>query len=231
MESFVVSIHDVMPQTLAKCVEISGLLDEHGFTSPTLLVVPNCAWTEAEIDQLRRLQHDGAILAGHGWNHSAKNIRGLYHTLHSKLISRDVAEHLELDAEGIRELIRRCHRFFDEHALAVSDLYVPPAWAMGSVRRHQLSDLPFRFFESLGGVYDAERRLFMPSPMIGFEADTRFRARCCRLWNRFNMLRARSGSPVRLAIHPNDLSLRLADDLRRIIAVSESDLDYSVFAG
>lgn len=65
--------------------------------------------------------------------------------------------------------------------------------------------------------------------LIGFEADTAFRAACCVAWNGANLFAAGRRHPVRLAIHPNDLSLRLAGRLRRLIDRGGHSVSYDLF--
>lgn len=215
----VVSIHDVMPETLSRVEDLLGLLGVHGLGTVDLLVVPGRAWSSVQIDRLRAWQGAGHRLAGHGWRHKVDRIRGWKHRLHSRLVSRDVAEHLALDADGIAALIGRCHAWFGAHDLVVSDLYVPPAWAMGAMPRARLKDLPFRRYEVFGGIVDAATERFHPSPMMGFEADTWGRVWPVRLFNAVNRAWAAAGAaPLRVGIHPYDLEYRLAGDLRRVIA-------------
>ncbi|MBB4266452.1 polysaccharide deacetylase family protein [Roseospira visakhapatnamensis] len=214
----IVSLHDVMPETLSRVIDLLGLLESHGLGPVDLLVVPGRAWRPAQIDQLRAWQGAGHRLAGHGWRHKVERIRGWKHRLHSRLVSRDVAEHLALDAEGIAALIRRCHAWFGAHDLMVSDLYVPPAWAMGPLARARLRDLPFRRYEVFGGLLDARTGRLSPSPMVGFEADTWGRVWPVRLFNGANRAwAAASGAPLRVGLHPFDLEYRLGGDLRRLI--------------
>ena len=136
--------------------------------------------------------------------------RSLHHRLHSAFISRDAAEHLSLDEERIIALIQDCHRWFVEHGLTPGPLYVPPAWALGAVNKRRLAALPFRYYETLGGLYDARDQRFHPMPLLGFEADTTLRAWSLNLFNRGNYLAAlASGRTLRVSIHPQDLQLRL----------------------
>ncbi len=215
----VVSIHDVMPDTLSRVEGLLDLLDNHGLGPVDLLVVPGLDWHPAQIDRLRAWQGTGHRLAGHGWRHKVDHVRGWKHRVHSLLVSRDVAEHLALDADGIAALIRRCHGWFGAHDLVVSDLYVPPAWAMGAIPRARLKDLPFRRHEVFGGILDARTGRLRPSPMMGFEADTGGRVWPVRLFNAVNRAWvAAGGGPLRVGIHPYDLEYRLAGDLRRVIA-------------
>ena len=190
-------------------------------------MVPDTGWTVESLQRLRLLTGRGAQLAGHGWRHKAAQIRGLRHHVHSLLISRDVAEHLALSRSGAIELMAGCYRWFEENDLPMPQLYVPPAWAMGRVSRKDLEQLPFRQFETLTGVYDTREAIFTRTPMVGFEADTPMRAFFCRAWNRLNLMVAGSSKPIRVAIHPQDLELRLGGDLRQFISGGGAALAYS----
>ncbi len=227
---FVVSIHDVMPETMQRTRELFDKLRDAGLEQVTLLVVPGRQWDENSLTSLRQLASDGAILAGHGWNHRVDSIRGFKHKLHSRLISRDVAEHLALDSTGIRELVGRCHDWFVDNDLPVSDLYVPPAWAMGSITKAELAETPFRLFETFGGVLDTQDGRFRRSAMVGFEADNLLRVVSCAVWNRFNLAVAGYNAPVRVAIHPNDLSLGMSKALERLISGGGRSMTYGLLA-
>ena len=184
-----------------------------------MLVVPGRDWTARQIAVLGRWQRDGHELVGHGWHHRAAATRGWRHRLHSLLISRGVAEHLAHDANGIEALIVECHAWFVDNGLGAPDLYVPPAWAMGSISKQRLQDLPFLHYEVLLGIIDAASGRFNLLPLVGFEADTIWRALLLRLSNAVNVSVARHfGFPLRIAIHPHDLSLHMAEDLVALIA-------------
>ncbi|KAA5606669.1 DUF2334 domain-containing protein [Roseospira marina] len=214
----IVSLHDVMPDRLDPVADLLALLERHGAGPVDLLVVPGLDWRPAQIDTLRRWQRAGHRLAGHGWCHRAAHVRGLGHRLHSLLISRDVAEHLALDTDGIADLIARCHAWFGAHDLPDPALYVPPAWALGRVPRDRLAALPFESYEVFTGRIEARTGRLTLVPMVGFEADTVVRVGPVRIWNALNHGHARFwGTPLRVAIHPHDLSHRLAGHLRRRI--------------
>ncbi len=226
----VVSIHDVMPETMQQTRSLFDRLRDAGLEQITLLVVPGRDWDETSLNALRQLASEGAILAGHGWKHRVDHVRGFRHQLHSKLISRDVAEHLALDSQGISELIHRCHAWFIDNDLPVSDLYVPPAWAMGSITTRDLSQTPFRLFETFAGVLDTQDGRFRRSAMVGFEADNLLRVVSCAVWNQLNLSVAGYDSPVRVAIHPNDLSLGMSGPLRRLIERGGRSLTYGLLS-
>jgi predicted deacetylase len=134
------------------------------------------------------------------------------------VLSRNAAEHLSRPRPEVADIIRRSFGWFGEVGLGQPRLYVPPAWAMGAVKRADLDRLPFRFYETLGGIYDSQSRRMRRLPLVGYEADTAGRALALRLVNGLNRQMAASlGRPLRVAIHPSDFDLRLAADLRSIL--------------
>jgi predicted deacetylase len=208
-----ISIHDVMPSTLNRVSRITQDLTHLKSCNITMLVVPGHQWSREQLDVLREFEQQGYILCGHGWHHSSKKIRGIYHRLHSLLVSRNAAEHLALDEKEIRQLIDDCHQWFAKNNLGAPDLYVPPAWAMGKISPRQLEQTSFRFFENTSGFYDSSTGQQLYLPLIGFEADNMFQAGALKLWNAVNTLAGSEKKPVRISIHPSDRELLLADSL------------------
>lgn len=222
-----VSVHDVMPETLPQVNRILALLAAEQVSAVTLLVVPGANWTACDLDTLRDYEARGYELAGHGWRHRVERFGGLGHRLHGQFISRNVAEHLALDSAGILDLMRRCHDWFAQHNLRAPSLYVPPAWAMGDIERSALAELPFLRYELFSGILSAQTGRLHPMPLLGYEADTALRAPLLRLWNRLNRHRARNNGWLRIGIHPRDLDLRLAEDLRRDLRQFRLHADYA----
>jgi len=213
-----ISVHDVMPATLPQVRAVMARLEARGLGPVTLLVTPGLGWDEAGLGELRTWQAAGHRLAGHGWRHEADRVEGWYHRLHSGLVSRGVAEHLALSPAEAGALMQRCFAWFAEQGLGAPEMYVPPAWAMGRVSRQQMRDLPFRWYETLAGIYDSEADRMHRVPVVGFEADTAMRAGVLGLANRVSHTLARwRGRPVRIAIHPHDLELRLAGQLADLL--------------
>jgi predicted deacetylase len=222
-----VSIHDVMPETLARVEAIFDRLVDAELTPVTLLIVPGTGWAADTLDRLRALLARGARPAGHGWTHHAPKVSGPKHRLHSALISRNAAEHLSLDRSEIVALMRRNHHWFSEHDLEPPRLYVPPAWAMGPVARAELDRLPFQRYETLAGIYDSLNGRFHRLPMAGFEADTAFRQLVVGASNGLNRALARAcKQPLRLGIHPDDFELRLAKGLQGMLEAGGEVVDY-----
>ncbi|MEA1051036.1 polysaccharide deacetylase family protein [Lamprobacter modestohalophilus] len=228
-----ISVHDLMPETMPAVHQTLKQLEQHRLTPVTLLVVPGRNWSRSGIETLRSLERDGYRLAGHGWHHQAERIGGLYHRLHSLFLSRRVAEHLALDEAGIIALINRCHAWFSEQGLTPPTLYVPPAWAMGSISIPRLREsCPFSLYERFDAVIDCAAERTHPLPLSGYEADNALRAPVLRLWNRWNWRNAqRQGLPIRIGIHPRDLELKLADALKRDLSRSIRPVDYDSLLG
>jgi uncharacterized protein len=212
------SIHDVMPETLPRISAILGLLKEAQVPPPTLLVVPGRGWDGEGLARLRGWVRGGHALAGHGWEHRALPPATLHHRIHAWLISRDQAEHLSRSRAELLERVRRTFRWFQEMDFPAPELYVPPAWAMGTLGRDDLRALPFRFYEVLQGLLDGHTGRLKLLPLAGFEADTRLRRLGLRLFNGLNRAGARATRrPLRISIHPFDLEYLLAADLRKIV--------------
>jgi predicted deacetylase len=212
------SVHDATPDSLDRCANLVDLLVSRGVREVAILVVPDRSWSELETGTLRRWEREGHLLGLHGWAHKAMAPRGVYHRLHSAFFSRDAAEHLGRPRAELLDLVQTGVRWFDDAGLAAPRLYVPPAWAMGAMELADVEGMPFRWIETLTGVYDAAARRFCRLPLVGFEADTPLRAWSLRASNRANELGALAvRRPLRAAVHPNDLGLALSGDLRRLL--------------
>lgn len=224
-------MHDCMPETMGKVTAILGRLRALGVPPTTLLVVPGRDWSPAHIATLKQLADAGHSLAAHGWRHHTRP-RTLFHRLHALLISRDVAEHLALDAAGIAHLLRRSHGWFQRHGLPVPEFYVPPAWALGAIRAEDLARSPFRLIETTSGLLvrggTGQAFRLRKLPLTGFEADTAWRAAFLRRWNQSQRRQAlRNGTPLRISIHPDDPDLRLADQLEALLQEPWNFLPYA----
>jgi uncharacterized protein len=229
-----VSIHDLMPETMDRVEKILRWLSSCYVPPVTLLVVPGKPWTPRGIDRLRQLAEAGHELAAHGWLHKTKP-RRLWHRIHAALISRNVAEHLDLDPGAIANLMRQSHRWFSEQQLPEPSLYVPPAWALGKVNPSQLAELPFRQIETTSGLLQRDLLggfQLQKLPLSGYEADTALRAEFLRKWNHWQANTAqRTNRPLRISIHPDDLSLRLRNQLGEQILALDEFIRYGDFGG
>ncbi len=223
-----VSLHDLMPATMPAVRRTLDLLERHQVHPVTLLVVPGTGWDASGIEELRAFQRAGHVLAGHGWRHQAEHIRGLRHRLHSLFLSRNVAEHLALDADGILALMHRCRDWFEAHDLAPPNLYVPPAWALGPISTAALQHARlFRQVEVFSGVLDTASGRLAKAPVLGYEADAALRVPVLRLWNALGRRRATAAGALRIGIHPGDIDHPLGADLVADLKRYRRFADYS----
>lgn len=212
-----VSIHDLMPETFELVEQLLDWLQNHNVPPVTLLVVPGKDWLPSQIERLRQLADLGYELAAHGWYHRT-NPKKLFHKCHAALLSRNVAEHLDLDSRGVFELMLRSGQWFSEQNLPEPQTYVPPSWALGPLKRSCWPDLPYRIIETTSGIIDTRRQKRTPLPLVGFEADTDLRSGFLSSWNKIQTARAlRLKKVLRISIHPKDLQLRLAGQMEAII--------------
>ncbi|MEM8867669.1 MAG: polysaccharide deacetylase family protein [Verrucomicrobiota bacterium] len=227
-----VSIHDLMPEKMERVESILDWLKEREVPPVTLLVVPGKPWQLAQIDRLRELASLGHPLAAHGWHHHTQP-RKLYHRLHAALLSRNVAEHLDLDSQGVLELLKRSQNWFGDNDLPLPDFYVPPAWALGPISKQDLAQAPYRIIETTRGLLhpngnaNSSKTSLLKLPLTGYEADTPLRETLLRRWNASQAKIAQSrDQTLRISIHPNDLQLRVADQLEEQIHAVTSYASY-----
>lgn len=220
------SIHDVMPETLDRVEALLAMVPEPARRGTILLVVPGRDWRAADLDRVAAWQSCGLELAGHGWFHQVDQVRGWYHRWHARLVSRQAAEHLSQPRASLKTLLIRNYHWFTTHHLAPPSLYVPPAWALGALTAQDLADSPFAYVETTSGLYHTDSGHRRRLPLLGFEADTRARAVGLRLWNGCNRALASDRRPLRVALHPDDADLYLARDLRRRLDSLTQCVDY-----
>jgi hypothetical protein len=212
------SIHDVSPETVAWADNMVVRLTSSGASPLMILIIPAGDWPSTALDVVGGWESAGHILALHGWDHQALRPNGVYHRLHSLMLSRDAAEHLSRDRAEMLTRIDRGRKWFESNGLREPAVYVPPAWALGAVRATDLEEGGFRWVETLTGIHDAKKGKQRLLPLVGFEADNAWRSAALRVSNAVNLAITRAtGSPIRVAIHPHDDAGLLAHDLDRWI--------------
>lgn len=212
------SIHDVMPETFWNVSMILDRYFEIPEFAPDLLIVPGCHWECKHIDQILKWAERGCNLVAHGWNHRIERYGGLFHRLHSVLISRQVAEHLQFKSHEIRSLMQDSFAWFSKTGLPEPVYYVPPAWALGSIRPEDLKTTPYSKVEVMRGFIDTQNAKLVPAPVLGYEADTAFRAWFLKIWNQQAINTAnRHHQLLRVSIHPYDFEYLLKSDLEALL--------------
>ncbi len=202
-----------MPSTLDRVRDIVERLPEPCVENLILLVVPGLDWQPGQLEQLKRWQQQGIRLAGHGWTHEVRHIKGWYHRLHSLILSRTAAEHLSLSADEIESLMLRNHAWFEEHGLESPDYYVPPAWALGPIPADRLRKMPWKYLETTSQLESLESGNRRWLPLVGFEADTQLRRFLLSIVNWLNERIASANRPLRISIHPFDYEYLMAGRL------------------
>jgi len=222
----IVSIHDVMPNTLGRVLLLLEKMQHLENRHITLLIVPGLDWTKEHLDTLHRLEEEQYTFAGHGWEHTTRHVSGFYHRFHSAFISRNAAEHLSLTRGEIKRLMEDCYQWFKDNSFTPPDMYVPPAWAMGSISNEDLTSAPFRYFENTSGFIDSESGRQLTLPLVGFEADNAIRSISLALWNGLNKILGSRKRPVRVSIHPYDTELLLQKALEKTLQNVTNAVDY-----
>ena len=183
-----------------------------------ILVIPGLSWNKIQIQKLRALQNNGIEVAAHGWIHRATNNKTLFHKIHSLVISANCAEHLSKNKKAIFEIINDSYSWFITNGFQKPLLYVPPAWALGNVSKTDLSRMSFTHYECTTGVIYNQKYHFLP--LLGFEEKSPIKALIRRFFNLLNYCMAYFTGLIRIAIHPNDFSLYLKNDIEKYLSKS-----------
>ncbi|MFZ4719322.1 MAG: DUF2334 domain-containing protein [Ilumatobacteraceae bacterium] len=211
MSVVVVSLHDVAPATFTESARWLDLVTAHGMTA-SLLVVPG-PWRGRQmtgepefIAWLHDAQAAGHEIALHGWRHTKVEDRlaSPIRKTHAALRARGCAEFAHLSEHGARhrlELGLEVLRDADFHP----DGFVPPGWMASTGARAAMAALGFEWTTTQWQVHflhdNSTARIASISQRPG--------SRVTDLARRANRsaidLAARHRSPVRIALHPDDL--------------------------
>lgn len=242
---FVVSFHDLTPQSRPVCSEILTQLKERGVERTSLLVTP-CWHGEDSIDRfpdfldwLHRAQSEGHEICLHGYTHRAESIAGgpIAQAIGRFYTARE-GEFYQIGREEARQRIRSGLNMLRDAGLDICG-FVPPAWLLSEAGRQALKEEGLLYITELQHIdFLQARRLY--APVLVFSCRSGWRRwtsiRWVQLWERLN----RRTPILRLAIHPVDWDfpairetiLDLADRLRpRRIPVAYRDLATSFEKG
>ncbi|MCE9580169.1 MAG: DUF2334 domain-containing protein [Deltaproteobacteria bacterium] len=213
----VVTIHDVAPPHLAAVAELRARARAWGATAVTLLAVPDyhgiapLAESPETLAWLRACVDDGDEVALHGIRHiqdlPARRYRdrvraALFTAGEGEMLGDGAADPVALGAARVA-LERMTNTRIDG--------FVAPAWlepaGLGSV----LARIGFRWHETGAMIESLPDRARSFAPVIGFATRSAWRERAARAWaalltpaiDRWALI---AGAPVRVALHPADLS-------------------------
>ena len=206
----VVSVHDVAPATFAASRQWCADLDQRGVPA-SLLVVPG-PWRlpalarHAELVRWlveRSIGGDEIVL--HGWSHSAGAVGSPMHRWGARVAARGAAEFAALDEHTAYRRLLAGRDLLSGLGLPTAG-FTPPGWLQSAGTVRALRRLGFRYTTSHLGVHDLRcgrvRRAFALSHRPG-SAGERLGA---ALMPAGALLSAAGGWPVRIALHPDDLS-------------------------
>ena len=211
MKSYI-SIHDVTPSNIDTIENIiQTLQNQYKIDKICILIIPGLDWHNAQINKLISWQNSGIEIAAHGWSHVAEQNKTIYHKLHSLFLSANCAEHLSKKREDLLIMITKSYNWFITNGFRRPLLYVPPAWALGNLKKTDLMQLGFTHYECTTGMIHNQKYYFLP--LLGFEEKTFIGAHIRRFFNSLNFFMAHFTGLIRLAIHPNDFKLYLKNDV------------------
>jgi len=211
---------------MREVAELLQICRDAGIRAVTLLVVPGLDWSAAQLRQIKQWQDDGYVLAAHGWHHKCDSISSMRHRIHSKILSRDVAEHLSKDSDQIAELMKTSGGWFDENGFDFPQLYVPPAWALGGITDQALTETGFVMVETLLGVKLLQKSSFLNIPLVGFEADTALRTLALTCLNGI-ATKILVNRLLRVSLHPHDHKLWLRHGMELVLRDCDESVSYS----
>lgn len=205
-----VSIHDVSPRWRDEVETALRWCHEVG-ARPALLVVPEmhgASRIDEDADFVRRLRAlagDGHELMLHGWYHRAGEGSGIAHAFAQRVVSAGEAEFAAYDERVGAEVLDRGIALFESLELPIAG-FVPPAWARREWLIPALRARGVDYVEDQLFAYAPVRRLRRFAPALNYASRTRSRRWSSVAYARLGRGYDRLGTPLRVAIHPADLS-------------------------
>jgi predicted deacetylase len=218
----VVSIHDVAPATLAETRRWLADLDCFGIPG-VLLAIPGpwrgTALTDAPelVGLLRGAVATGHEIALHGWSHEAQpSTGGAIRRWTGGVAARGAGEFWTLDEAAALDRIERGRQVLLDAGLGVTG-FVPPGYLASPGARVALARCGLRYWTSHFAVHDLKRggRIFAPSVshrpaasggLVSAAPERPLLERTGELLiGGASRWLPRTGYPLRLALHPDDL--------------------------
>jgi uncharacterized protein len=212
--SFVVSVHDVAPDTWEASDKIIAALRDAGVRTASLLVVPNYhgqgSATEDPtfVSWLRDLEARGYELVIHGYFHQRprRPEERMTEKFMTRIYTRDEGEFFDL---GYEEAFARIVKARDEFKAArLSPLgFVAPAWLLSAEGERAARDAGMQYTTRVDSVLDlltGERR---PSRSLVYSVQSGWRRIVSLGWNAVLARSLEMRELARLSIHPPDFAV------------------------
>lgn len=209
---FVLSFHDLIPQTQPQCLRFINRLEEMGIHRISLLVTPKW-YNGPSIDQspsfiqwLQTCQEKGHEVVLHGLTHQVDTVNGgILAQMIGRFYTNREGEFYQLTHEQAQQRLQSGMRIFEAANLSI-DGFIPPAWLLSSGVRRSLIDLKIPFTTSWGFVENLQSNQQFYAPTVVFSSRSTWRrfvsVGWCQFWNWYN----RSAHIIRLAVHPSDFN-------------------------
>jgi hypothetical protein len=219
MSVVVISLHDVAPATLEQSRAWLDQVEARGLRA-TLLVVPG-PWRDERLDGdpafaewLHAARRGGHELSLHGWEHRGVTMPrsvALSPTLtasrrlYGRIAARGCGEFHELGRVEAKQRLR-----MGRAALAGIGIetvgFTPPGWLISRDAITALRQLGFRYTTTQWSVHDLQRETTLRIPAVSHRPGSAIAAPAAKVTQGFVAHRVRTGRPVRIALHPDDLT-------------------------
>jgi predicted deacetylase len=210
VRELVVSVHDVAPATFGATRQWCADLDRRGVPASLLVIpgpwrLPALSKHEPLVRWLAERATGGDEIVLHGWSHRAGPAGSPMRRWTARLAARGAAEFAALDEDTAYGRLLAGRDLLGSLGLPTAG-FTPPGWLQSAGTIRALRRLGFRYTTSHLGVYDLtrdrKRRAFALSHRPG-GAGERLGAAIMPIGARLSVA---GGWPVRIALHPNDLS-------------------------
>jgi predicted deacetylase len=211
--SFVVSVHDVAPDTRETSGKIITALKDAGVRTASLLVVPNyhrqgsATGDAAFVSWLRDLEARGYEIVIHGYFHQRprRSNERITEKFVTRIYTRDEGEFFDLDYE---EAFARITKARDEFKAArLSPLgFVAPAWLLSAEGERAARDAGMQYTTRIDSVLDLLTGEREPTRALVYSVQSGWRRIMSLGWNAALARSLEMRELARLSIHPPDFA-------------------------
>jgi len=210
--SFVVSLHDVAPNTQNASAKILDELKRTGVRVTSILVVPNyhrqgSATEDAKfVSWLRELEGDGHEIVIHGYFHERPRRDGerLREKLLTRFYTQDEGEFFDLNYEEAFSRITKARDEFKAARLSPIG-FVAPAWLLNSEGERAARDAGMQYTTRIESVIDLLTGQHQSTRSLVYSTRSGWRRAASLAWNAVLFRGLEMCELARLSIHPTDL--------------------------
>jgi predicted deacetylase len=206
-----VSVHDISPETWARCERLLAALDTIGRFPLTLLVVPNYFRRGAFApDWYRKALQERVVrgdeLALHGYTHwdESRVSNGPWESLSRRSQSAAESEFATLSLSQAAERLEKGRDWFARQGWSVQG-FIAPGWLLSRGTWQMLErGAAFAYTTTVGSFHLLHPHISVPAPSVTYSTRSRLRRSLSHAWNATLTDQLLSAPLVRLALHPSD---------------------------